>query len=186
MEVEIKSVTPGVLKEWLNAWACVQVKFVFFEKATKFDEISILLLTSTSSSVFRAQLLKFCQVKTTMFISAERHFSKFDSLCYTLLCNWICVGKTGQFRSWMGTSCDLIFANKSWTANKELKKLACYHKKNKNRNSYFLKTEEVFLKEIQNVHPKYWSKVKWRFHKSNVVKLYFTNFNLNHYLGNLL
>ena len=34
------------------------LKFVFFEKATKFDEIFILLLTNT---VFPARLLNFCQ-----------------------------------------------------------------------------------------------------------------------------
>ena len=38
------------------------LKFVFFEKATKFDEIFTLLLTNTSFSVLRARLLNFCQV----------------------------------------------------------------------------------------------------------------------------
>ena len=39
---------------------CIRtVKFVFFEKATKFDEIFILLLTNTSFSVFPARLLNF-------------------------------------------------------------------------------------------------------------------------------
>ena len=39
------------------------IKFVFFEKANKFDEIFTLLLTNTSFSMFPARLLNFCQEK---------------------------------------------------------------------------------------------------------------------------
>ena len=39
------------------------LKFVFFKKATKFDEIFTLLLTNTSFSVFPARLLNFCEEK---------------------------------------------------------------------------------------------------------------------------
>ena len=38
------------------------LKFVFSEKATKFDEIFTLLLTNTLFSEFRTRLLNFCQV----------------------------------------------------------------------------------------------------------------------------
>ena len=42
----------------LSISLATDLKFVFFEKATKFDEIFILLLTNT---VFPARLLNFCQ-----------------------------------------------------------------------------------------------------------------------------